>query len=815
MMARVKQLLKNVTGAGRPGVIAVVGLTRGDAEAGVAHALTGSGQLPIHAWCAEPGPALPIAGCDVFTPGANASQIRRELSAFWPALTIVSWKGERGDWGHKLLPFTLLPFRIVVANEAGGFFAAKPGPLAEHIGRRAKDNLISGVRRLGDWCTGGAKGFWYGLLEATDRVLSFVLLVLGFLAKCTPPLVRAAVRSIPAGDPSKAIRVDACGSRYTEIIVPGRSWPGPRVRHAVLTSGSHFVVFRRLGEKASAEPLITLARESGSFAVANQIAYAGWRKTLITRHPFRRLQPGEVSQVMAPWSSLIVVRVDLMQRLGVPHALTFGGALAILYWKAAAAGLKSLVVGQSGEITQEPAMELEDAEFALRLVLSHKLSELAAERPQAARGNVAMSPAHRKPFRSLPRVLPRVLIVSPYLPFPLSHGGAVRMYNLCRAMSGQVDFVLACFREAGDAVRYKELHEVFREVYVVDIDEKHPDKFVPRQVAGYRNSAMSDLIRSLCLNQSVDLVQLEYTQMAEFAAHTGRVPVILVEHDLTFTLHKQLAHTESARREYELWHVFERAALQCSNAVWMMSGRDREIALEHGAPPKTTVVVPNGVDLARYQPISRQTAQKTVLFVGSFRHLPNLLAYETLRHTIMPEVWKVLPDVKLSVIAGPMHEKAAQNAKKAKLLDPDPRIQLQGFVEDVRPAYQECDVVVIPLPVSAGTNIKLMEAMACARAVVSTAVGCQGLGLEDETDLLVREIGFGFSDAIIRLFQDDELRNRIATRSRYVAETQFSWDSIAEVALESYETLRGAVLPNRGLDALPVAQEEIKLSSGR
>ncbi len=790
MLSSVKGLLKKVTGSDRPRVIAVIGGTRQDVEAGVGHALTGNSGLPVLGFCANTASAEPIAGCERFTSGASASRIRKELGAYWPALTIVAWTGERRAVAHKLLPFTLPPFRFVVANEAGGFFAGKPGPIAEHLRRRSKDALISGVRRIGDVITGSAA--WLGReFEYTFEVTwSLLLAALAMLAKGTPWLVRAAVRSLPPGEPGRAIAVQSCGSRYTEIVVPGRAWAYQRVSDAVEHSGSHFLVFRRLGEKAGPEPLIQLARETGSFVVANQIAWCGWRKTLVKKHPFRRLQPGEVAQVMAPWSTLIVMRVDLIAKLGVPHAITFGGALLLLYWKAAAAGLKCLVVGGDYPMTQEPAMELEDAELATHLVLRHKLSELAAERPQAARGNVAWSPSHRKGFRGLPRVL----VVSPYLPFPLSHGGAVRMYNLCRSMAGQVDFVLACFREANDAVRYEELHEVFREVHVVDIDEKHPDQFVPRQVAEYRNSAMSALVRELCLSGSVDLVQLEYTQMAEYADHTGSVPVILVEHDLTFTLYEQLAQTQpgkAATEQFELWRTFERAALQCSNAVWTMSERDQAIALEHGAPRQTTVVVPNGVDLARFQPAARETSGPAVLFVGSFRHLPNLLAFEVLVENIMPLVWKVLPDVRLHVIAGPMHEKAAENAKKTRLLQADARVVVEGFVEDVRPAYRECDLAVIPLVISAGTNIKLMEAMACGRAVVSSAVGCQGLGLEDETDLLIREVGPEFADAIIRLLRDDEARRRISARSRRVAEALFSWDSIAHGALETYTELLG------------------------
>src|SRR5258707_537333 len=87
----------------------------------------------------------------------------------------------------------------------------------------------------------------------------------------------------------------------------------------------------------------------------------------------------------------------------------------------------------------------------------------ASESPYALRGNLAWSPSHRLAFRGNLRVL----VVSPYLPFPLSHGGAVRIYNLCRARVGRVDFVLACFREANETVCYEQLHEVFREIYVV------------------------------------------------------------------------------------------------------------------------------------------------------------------------------------------------------------------------------------------------------------------------------------------------------------------------------------------------------------
>jgi glycosyltransferase involved in cell wall biosynthesis len=195
------------------------------------------------------------------------------------------------------------------------------------------------------------------------------------------------------------------------------------------------------------------------------------------------------------------------------------------------------------------------------------------------------------------------------------------------------------------------------------------------------------------------------------------------------------------------------------------------------------------VDLRRFQPLPRETEGQAILFVGSFRHLPNLLAFEAMRETIMPEVWTRFPGCALHVIAGPDHDKWARSGGKGKLLAPDPRIRIQGFVEDVRPSYRECDVVAIPLPVSAGTNIKLMEAMACGRAIVSTPVGCQGLDLEDGADLLVSDIGLAFGEAIGLLLADGSLREQMAARARRTAEQRFDWDIIAREALISYRRL--------------------------
>ncbi len=785
-----KSFLKRLVGADLQKVIAVTGRTRAEVEASVAHARTSGEDLPIWGLCEEQ--ADPVAGCDHFESCVDAEELRRRLTTVWPALMIVNWPGDgKGSNAFKLVPLTVRPFRVLVCNEGAGFFPATPRTVLEHAWLRAKTTIPNRTAlwaaKVYSFLYNSGRRVWDVFALAGNLILAF----LGWLARATPGLTRAAMRGITGGRPSPFARQLEHGGGLLEIVVPNRGWPRRKIAKAVRNSVAEFIVLRRREPVHRLQPLLELARATGAFTVAWQSAYTGWRKQVVNRHPFRQLQPDEVAQVFGPWSPALVIRRDVLQKFGIPHALTYGAALNILYWKAAAAGMENLVLGHGDSITQEPAMELEDAEFVGRLALSSTIRKLAPAHPYRLRGNVASTPSFAKPFRE---GKPRVLIVSPYLPFPLSHGGAVRIYNLCREMSGDVDFILACFREANETVRYAELHDVFREVHVVDIDEKHPYTSFPDQVTEYRNSAMAELVQRLCLDRHADLLQLEYTQMAEYRKYAGPVPVLLVEHDITFTLYKQLAETPSnprAEYQYKLWNSFEREALGAVNAVWTMSGQDRDLALDSGSPWKNTAVVPNGVDLARFQPVRRQNRERSILFVGSFRHLPNLLAFESLRQDIMPAVWEQFPDAKLHVIAGPHHEKAAKGAKKESLLAADPRIVIQGFVEDVRPAYRECDVVVIPLPVSAGTNIKLMEAMACGRAVVSTGVGCQGLDLADGEDLLVREIGPGFAEAVASLLGDETLRNRIAATARVTAEMRLGWDSIAQEALEAYSRITG------------------------
>jgi glycosyltransferase involved in cell wall biosynthesis len=335
---------------------------------------------------------------------------------------------------------------------------------------------------------------------------------------------------------------------------------------------------------------------------------------------------------------------------------------------------------------------------------------------------------------------------------------------------------------------------------------------MPRQISHYESSSMRALIGAVAREQAIDLLQIEYTDLAAYREAAPNRPAILVEHDITYTLHRQFSErdkSEAVVQEYDRWYKFETERLRTFNSVFVMSKQDQDEAISSGAPRNRTYVVPNGVDLQKFRalppPQNKSEADTEIFYVGSFRHLPNYLGFEELRARIMPKVWERFPHAKLRVVAGPEHENHWRTALKgAPIPHLDPRIIIHGFVSDLLPLYETAHIVAVPLPLSAGTNIKVMEALACQRAVVTTPVGAQGLGLKPDVDAVICNLGDEFAEGLCRLIENPDLRDGIARKGRATAEAHFGWDAIARDALDAYLLLiregRALRLPGNGTD---------------
>ncbi len=695
----------------------------------------------------------------------------------WVAISVGLWN-RRSGWLLKAAPFLIPPGRALLQNSNGDFFPGRPLPILRHLLRVLHDAATSRWHAAGDriggiawklanlplvWVAPALRrlGYpqcrWFGKIHGSERL---------HVALPTHAVAGYALAACPSA---------------------GARWNGEELEKLARCSNARWIAW---GEDSEIADMLPLFEDPRTFAVSRQRYFRGWKPMAVTVSPFRTLQRGEASQVLAPLGATIVVDRAKLLALGVPEAGLAETGWLVLFWKAAAAGWRSYSVGPAGRLSEHPDFPIQESAFVLQVAAHRALRRLGPREPELARGAVArpvLSSACSPAGRTDRQEKLRVLLLSPFLPYPLSHGGAVRIWNLCRALADRVEFALLAVREKDEFVHYENLGEVFRQVYAVDIDERAAPAYeLPAQVRGHQSAVLRALIADVAREWQPDLLQVEYTHMAHFRDAAPGTPAVLVEHDLTFSLYRQLAETRrdaASHAEYERWLAYEQRWLRAYDAVWTVSEQDRAAASYHsGRSAEYTFVVPNGVDTGRFTPGENAGASE-ILFIGSFRHLPNVLGFEKLAREVMPRVWARFPEARLRVIAGPRHE---QYWRRRPF---DRRIALEGFVEDVRPFYRDAAVVVVPLEVSAGTNIKVLEALACGKPVVTTPAGCAGLDLRDGSDAVIRADWDGFAAAVCEALAGPALRRALGAHARATAEGRFSWRAIAEAAYASYDAV--------------------------
>ncbi len=355
-----------------------------------------------------------------------------------------------------------------------------------------------------------------------------------------------------------------------------------------------------------------------------------------------------------------------------------------------------------------------------------------------------------------------IAVLTPYFPYPLSHGGAVRMFHLLREIAREFDIVLYAFSE-GSETDLAPVLDLVTSVYLVPkprYREPRWSTLAPSEVCEYRSPAMHRLIDA----RQTDLLQGEYTYLATYGGD------LLVEHDVTFDLYAQVharLGTLSSWWDWWRWQRFERRLILKFKRVIVMSQKDRALLGVESAR-----VIENGVDLARFQREAERPGQR-ILFIGSFRHFPNIEAFRFLVEQILPHA----PAVELTVVAGPdpwMHWTHHTGTLRPSF----DNIRILEFVADIRPLYVGTNLVVVPTLESAGTNVKVLEALAMERAVISTTSGCAGLGLTDGVDIWIADTPTDFASGIDKLLKDDPLRWSIARAGRAHAEKHFDWRAI-------------------------------------
>jgi glycosyltransferase involved in cell wall biosynthesis len=362
------------------------------------------------------------------------------------------------------------------------------------------------------------------------------------------------------------------------------------------------------------------------------------------------------------------------------------------------------------------------------------------------------------------------LLVTSHTPV-LRSGQAVRTYGVARALAAHGGLTLLYVRFGAP-----EPDGAFRAIPGVELCEVVPSRGARRLLAygaarlggvpeGFARGASSELAAEAARLANVPdrgrvladgpIVAAALTRLAR------RRPVIYNAHNLESSFRHEL--TARGARERATMRAFVLANFQES---WMVSRADMQAAREL-CPDARLRYAPNVVDVAAIAPVSPAVQARRALFVASFAYEPNRRGLRFLLEEVFPRVWAELPDARLTLVGTGLGESPSS----------DPRVEVRGFVENLRNAYAGASCAVVPLLQGGGTPLKLIEALAYGLPVVATTRAAAGLELRDGEHCLIAEGGESFAAALLGVLRDGA--PELARRGRELAAERYSIEALS------------------------------------
>jgi GT2 family glycosyltransferase len=406
-------------------------------------------------------------------------------------------------------------------------------------------------------------------------------------------------------------------------------------------------------------------------------------------------------------------------------------------------------------------------------------------------------------FRDRFAVLPReperlnVLFVSPYPICPPIHGGGVFMYQTCTELAELCKLHLVVLL---DHAHQREAHDELAgrcasaEFLTRLTGRVHAfASITPHAIVEFSNQDLEWLIHRQILKQDIDVLQLEYLPMGQYAGEFRQIPSILFEHDVYFqSVGRQLSNMKGAIRrtkaqlEYLRALRYETQLLPSMDRIQVCS-RDNAGYLLSFSPELNGRIddgLRAGIDTTRYRFKPSGREPYTMLFLGSFRHLPNQEALSWFMREVLPLVVAEKPEARLILIGSdppPLHSLPALTAA----------VELRGFVEDVRQPLDQYAVFVCPILSGSGVRVKLLEAFAAGIPVVSTRVGAEGLASHDGEICALTDDPTEFAKRIIELFDNPDKAESMAIRARDYVVDQRDMKTITRRLEQSYRAAVG------------------------
>jgi sugar transferase (PEP-CTERM/EpsH1 system associated) len=375
---------------------------------------------------------------------------------------------------------------------------------------------------------------------------------------------------------------------------------------------------------------------------------------------------------------------------------------------------------------------------------------------------------------------------------PLDSGGKIRSYHMLKGLARRHQVTLyTYYRELPNDVHHK-LDGLFAQVV------RRPLKIAPARgfrdcanyarlffssyphiMSRYYRAELATEVRELARSGEYDVIVCDFLVPARVIPWDDPVPKVLFAHNVEAQIYCR--QSKAARnpilklcawRESQATARAERKYLRLAAHVLTVSEKDRRYFSRLTDPAKITTI-PTGVDLEYFLPDNNGRQTNTLVFTGSMDWLPNEDAMMFFAREILPLVRRRVPGVSVLIVG-------RRPSPKIRALETSaPGLRVTGTVEDVRPYIRQGAVFIVPLRVGGGTRLKIFEAMAMGKVVVSTSVGAEGLPVEHGKNILIVDSAQEFAESVAGLLQDSVRCRDLGRAGRQLVEREYSWDAVA------------------------------------
>jgi len=396
----------------------------------------------------------------------------------------------------------------------------------------------------------------------------------------------------------------------------------------------------------------------------------------------------------------------------------------------------------------------------------------------------------------------KILYIAPWLPWPPYDGARIRIWETLRFLAPQHRVTLLTHRpETESAWEENPVRELCERIETAVLPARAGAvlgrlaqgiaRGLPLMQAFYWQPQLARRIRQLTAAEDYDIVHIEFSYMAHYLlalSPASRAQTVLSMHNvesIRFARELQVAPWSGRRLglmwDHYLHRQWEPKALRRFDGILATSKVDREWIETH-APEAVVTLAPNGVDVQRLQALEPPKESHSLVFTGLMNYPPNVDAVVWFCQDIWPVLRQHLPQLKLNIVGRLPHPRVVELGRQ-------PGVCVTGEVPDVRPYVDEALALVVPLRSGGGTRLKILEAMAMGRPVVSTALGAEGLEIAPGENILLAETAEQFLQQLQTLIDHPDRARQLGQAGRQLVVAQYDWPICLRGLTGLYETL--------------------------